>query len=514
MQATEDLFKLIKSLSKSEKRMFKLSASRSKPGDSNNYILLFEAISEMEVYDEGVIKEKFKGKPLVNNFSVAKAYLYDSILNSLCNTRSAISPEMELRRDLDHVEALHKRGLYPQANKVLRKGLRLAGEQSLLYYEAEFRRWQRRLVNLQSGKDQYAALADVDRTESYALAALQLEARLRSIRAQVQAIFLNQVDLRKPEIADLLEQLLADPVMSQPPAPNNPQLFYARLAYFQSKAIYTRLKGDPIGSMNLYHQILQEWELRPKIIRARPNQYIIAITNFLDSCMRAHEFEDFVPTVSKLRALSLKDPRLKARAFYLGTHLELRFAITTGQLALAIDKLDSIENGLRQHASYLSPTIELTFLYNLAVIHFLARDFRGAISFSNRILNRPSSPVRQDLVDGARLFELVSHFELEHYDLLESLLRSMQRRLRTRPRTHAFEKVLVRGLRKLMQAPVSKVKAAFEQLQAEFEAVEGAAYLVAREELLLWMKSRIEGRDVEELLVELAETKPKGPEAK
>lgn len=508
MQATEDLFKLIKSLSKSEKRMFKLSASRSTGRSSNNYIRLFEAIGEMETYDEVQLKEQFKGEPLVNNFSVAKSYLYDSILNSLRNTRGTGSKEMELRRLLDQVEVLHKRGLYGQANKVLRKGLRIAQDQALLHYETELRRWQRRLVNLQSGKNRYERLVEVEEAEGTALAALQTEARLRSIRAQVQAIFLDQVDLRKPEIAQLLEKLVSDPVMLNPPDTNDPHAFYTCLAYFHIKAIHARLKSDPFASMENFHTVLQVWEARPRIIQSQPSQYIIALTNFLDSCMRAHQFEDFVPTVSKLHALPVKDPRLQARAFYLGTHLEIRFAITTGQLALAIDKVVEIEAGLKQHARYLSPTIELTFLYNLTVIHFLARDFPTAISFSNRILNRPSTPVRQDLVDGARLFELVSHFEMEHYDLLESLLRSMQRRLRSKPRSHAFENVLVRGLRKLMAAPPSKLRTVYEALRDEFEAVEGAAYLVAREELQLWIKSKIEERGIEELLVELAATKP------
>ena len=52
MKATNELFDLIKSLSPSEKRAFKIFASRHVLGEENSYVLLFEAIDNLEVYDE------------------------------------------------------------------------------------------------------------------------------------------------------------------------------------------------------------------------------------------------------------------------------------------------------------------------------------------------------------------------------------------------------------------------------------------------------------------------------
>ena len=53
----EQLFALIKSLTKAEKRYFKLFASVN--NTDANYILLFDAIDAQDVYDEKRIKEKF-----------------------------------------------------------------------------------------------------------------------------------------------------------------------------------------------------------------------------------------------------------------------------------------------------------------------------------------------------------------------------------------------------------------------------------------------------------------------
>ena len=48
----EPLHGLIRSLTSSEKRFFKLFANRNTQGKENKYILLFDAISKQETYDE------------------------------------------------------------------------------------------------------------------------------------------------------------------------------------------------------------------------------------------------------------------------------------------------------------------------------------------------------------------------------------------------------------------------------------------------------------------------------
>ncbi len=49
---SNQLFQLIKSLNKSEKRYFNLYASRHTIGEKNNYVILFEAIDKQIEYDE------------------------------------------------------------------------------------------------------------------------------------------------------------------------------------------------------------------------------------------------------------------------------------------------------------------------------------------------------------------------------------------------------------------------------------------------------------------------------
>ena len=56
MTVKDDLFQLIRSLSKTEKRYFKIEAGRHSTTNKNNHLRLFDVINEMDEYDEEKIK--------------------------------------------------------------------------------------------------------------------------------------------------------------------------------------------------------------------------------------------------------------------------------------------------------------------------------------------------------------------------------------------------------------------------------------------------------------------------
>ena len=253
------------------------------------------------------------------------------------------------------------------------------------------------------------------------------------------------------------------------------------------------MEGRSDLSLEAYRRVLRVWEKSPQHQKAYPDKYLLSLTAFLDNCLREAEYSEFTEQVGKIHAMDPVEPRLRARAFYLGNHLELRYAITTYQFTIGLRRVRAIENGLKKHRFYLSPSIELTFLYNLAILYFLAQDYRSASSFLVKVGGQRKSSVRQDIVDTARLFELVCHYELGHFDVLESRLRSIQRFLKSNPRQHPYEQILLKGVRKLLDSPPQKSKAVFQDLKDGFDQMEGATYLIGREEFMLWIRSHIEG---------------------
>ncbi|MCT4560919.1 MAG: hypothetical protein N4A41_06035 [Crocinitomicaceae bacterium] len=65
-KSSESIFELIRSLTKSEKRYFKLHASRHTIGEENNYVTLFDYIDKQAAYDEAKLFQDFKGAAFLN----------------------------------------------------------------------------------------------------------------------------------------------------------------------------------------------------------------------------------------------------------------------------------------------------------------------------------------------------------------------------------------------------------------------------------------------------------------
>lgn len=115
----EQLFILIKSLSKAEKRYFRLACRQAET--ASNYLKLFDAMDAQEEYDEKAIRKKFKKETFCNQLHVTKSYLRQFILKSLRNFHTKISKDAELKDALRNVEILFHKELYPLCYGELKK---------------------------------------------------------------------------------------------------------------------------------------------------------------------------------------------------------------------------------------------------------------------------------------------------------------------------------------------------------------------------------------------------------
>ena len=120
----ENLFILIKSLSKSEKRQFKLYAGRVEANHNAKFLHLFNFLDRAKEYDEKeILKKNFVTKQQLSNL---KAHLYRQILVSLRMNPSIQNARMQIREQLDFATVLYQKGLYKQSLKILEKAKSIA----------------------------------------------------------------------------------------------------------------------------------------------------------------------------------------------------------------------------------------------------------------------------------------------------------------------------------------------------------------------------------------------------
>lgn len=131
----EPLFYLIKSLTKAEKRNFKLYVLRQEGNATAKFVALFDVIDGITDYDEQkILKRTSVSKSQLPNM---KAHLYRQILVSLRLLSVQHSTRMQLREQIDFARVLYDKGLYKQSLKVLDKAKKaaLTAEQTTIALE-------------------------------------------------------------------------------------------------------------------------------------------------------------------------------------------------------------------------------------------------------------------------------------------------------------------------------------------------------------------------------------------
>ena len=124
---SDHLFRLIKTLSKGEKRFFKLYVSRLSDSENKKFIILFNAIDKQKEYDEELILAKQKSlQP--KQFSNLKAHLYYQLLKclKLCNSDNLDS--ITIIELIDYARILYSKCLYKECIKMIDKVKKMAIE--------------------------------------------------------------------------------------------------------------------------------------------------------------------------------------------------------------------------------------------------------------------------------------------------------------------------------------------------------------------------------------------------
>ena len=154
MKDKRDIFTLISSLNKSEKRYFKLNANLYNKGKTNKYIQLFDFINKKNISEDFALSERFKHSFTANQLAVTKNYLYKMLLSSMSDFhKKQNNTKSELVLQIDF---LLKKGLVSQAeklivvaNKEIEKTNSLANKLEILDLELEISNYKPELLSLE-----------------------------------------------------------------------------------------------------------------------------------------------------------------------------------------------------------------------------------------------------------------------------------------------------------------------------------------------------------------------------
>jgi hypothetical protein len=108
---------------------------------------------------------------------------------------------------------------------------------------------------------------------------------------------------------------------------------------------------------------------------------------------------------------------------------------------------------------------------NIAIVYFLVEDYKNCIYWTDHIIRNLKNSGREDIQRIVRLYKLISHFEMDEVEMVESETRSTQRyfKMHGLPKDR-FESILLNvHLRRIFNAPLDEVNEALAALREYLE---------------------------------------------
>jgi len=453
MKPSVELFRLIKSLSKSEKRYFKLSSSLQ--SGEKNYMKLFDAIESQAEYDEVSLKVKFAKETFINHLPSEKNHLYSLILKSLRGFYADKSAAAMLQEQLRNIELLFNKALYKECGKIIRKAKKMAYDYEKYYFLLDLIAWEKTLVEEEYSNGNFDKdLNKLVDEESLSLEKLRNIAEYQILYSKINYVFRKGGFSRTKQEQDLVKEISNLHLIK---GEKTALSIKADTACYFIKGLCATTEGDTEGSFTHFSKVVEIMEKNPLIKQELPKRYVRAINSLLYAYMDRKDWNSCSIMIEKLRGLIKKrgfeSIDIQMKIFTFSNNAELMSCVYRGDFEKASNEVvPSILAGLELYEGKINNEEEMIFYYNISRVYFGSKDYKRALKYINLVLNNRESGLREDIYNFARLVNLIIHYELGNYDLLDYMIKSTKRSVIKNQRNYKFEEVFLKDFKSLLKA--------------------------------------------------------------
>ncbi|WP_054852380.1 hypothetical protein [Olleya sp. ITB9] len=495
----DNLFLLVKSLTKSEKRQFKLYVGRLGVNQDSKFLNLFNLLDKAHSYNEAVILKSgvVKKQQLAN----VKAHLYKQILISLKLNPSHQNIRSQIREQLDFASILYHKGLYKQSLKILDKAKELAivNEEKNLAYE---------IVELEKViESQYITRSISSRADELTVQAKSLSeanvitSKLSNLSLQLYSIILKTGYVKNEEESQAVTTYFEDRL---PKVKRADLGFREKLWLYKAYLWYSFLMQD---FLNCYKYALKWVDLfyeNPNMISLNPvfflkgNNYLLESLYFIKNKPKfIKKLDEFYEVVNQKHFP--KDENVSSLVFLYGNFHKINQFFIDGSFEEGLTLIPQIETELIKFSSKIDEHHKMVFYYKFASLHFGAGNNKECIFYLDKIISNKSLSMREDLLCFSRVLNLVAHYEAGLDYHLEALLRSTYKFLIKMNDLHEVQKEMIKFIRGLQDVYPQDIKKEFIKLlevlkQYEGHPFERRAFLYL--DVISWLESKIDNKPV------------------
>lgn len=466
MKPKQDLYDLVNSLSSLEVSGFRNEITKRK--GKHTYLKLFDALLEMEEYDEYALKKRFKGEKTLNNFSVAKANLYEKILEVIVQLPQNQNMEVEFDHVRQQVSILVKKGLFEQALQRVEKSIRMAEKLEAFRKLAELYEVNREIIRSYYSPTEFLDKSKEMKERDKMLT--EVEANLKSYKDLFDQASIAQ------RAAPNISRMLTGPILIHRLMQDESEALSVtgRILFNRTWKLIYEIQRREGGWKFFSLRIIGLLEGNPHLLNAPANfiVYVDTVTDFGIRCIANKEYDDAETALRRLKKLrkSLNAGENEAMIYLRFWKVRLHHGLKTLLWEQTQLSLKRLENGLRKYRNKISKKDEMELTYLIAQAYLTFGMEKKAIPWIISLRDEKISPNRPDLHLFSWFLFLLAHFSQKNFDILEQQLPRTKQYLKDNQAYGPFEQGLVEFFERSVEAldPIH-IRRALEALQKSVE---------------------------------------------
>ncbi|MEM6396388.1 MAG: hypothetical protein AAF741_08580 [Bacteroidota bacterium] len=480
----DQLWRLVKSLTKAEKRNFKMYATRAEANNNAKFVQLFDAMDRLEEPDDSLLLEKL---PVKNSgqLSNLKRHLYGEIMTSLRLLYISKEIDIELRQQIDYARILYGKGLFLDALRILERNKQKAVDhnQDLLHLEIlEFQKLieARHVTRSRQVKDKMDLLLN----ESAKRSVISLQtSELINVNIQIHGYYIDNGHCRTEEEMDDVEKFWSQINQRRILGPTRNETFIEKVNRFQANMWYRyiRLEFDQaqeeaLNAANLFdlnqHELM---DTRDPDLYLRCLYYTGVIAYLrLDEKQLRRSKEKMDTFSARFRDTFNDNSKIFDTTYRELTALNLYFL--TADWDAAYQHAQRLKKKLKANQLPLPPHRRLLMYYKLASVAFARGDASSALDYLNLIIDTKQSMLGEELLLSTRLLHLLCHYELGNLSLVDYHLTNVNRLFKRSRSTAQTHMAAIAGLRKLVRSAPGEQSKSYRDMYRKLADLQDLAY--------------------------------------
>ena len=515
--SNDQLFVLIKSLEKAEKRHFKLYVNRVQSKGDVKFIQLFDVLDKLDEYEEAQIFKRVKGITK-NQLPNLKRHLYKQILTSLRLVHIQRNVDIQIREQIDHARILYGKGLYLQSLRLLDRIQNMAFDhhQDLLLLEIlEFQKLieERNITRSRRVKGKVENLLDSANIRSKVISS---SCRLSNLKIKMHGWYIQIGHVKNEKDRMALEGYFK----SNLPELSNKLTFFEEVYLYQSYVWYYYILLDFKNCYKYALRWVNLFKAKSNMKEVDADLYMRGLHYVLTALYSLKDYNKLVSFLDEFELFELEygkqfNTLSRTVAFLYIYTAKMNRHFLEGSFQEGEALIPVILKLIKRYDRYIDSHRILLFYYKIAYMYMGAGKPDKALDFLNKITELKTGHLREDIQSYARLMLLIAHYELGHYELLEYKISSTYRFLDKVEELNKMQLTTLAFFRRLLKIRPEEEEKEFRQFHQDLaklskDSYEKRSFLYL--DVFSWAESRIKKMSLAEVIaLQFAKKNKKAP---